>query len=250
MVLSLRWIDDLDISRESPFPQKLHLGTTDRRITPDICSPTRPTRVEIYVRLFREIVLLLCSFCRAFVTRAMASDRSPDMDQAGPSYAPSAPLPGTFFGPSLGISWEKLYDLAPDIPDVMGLRALRPSAAVVKVMSVPDSRCIRVVTPYDHVNIGFHEILLHDMGEEELLFVATNELDYLLRIWAGLVCFCVKIPAGSGMHAEGVQGTVWLYTVRELYTLWQVHPAGFGQAHCLLPHRIRAAVEGDCSGLY
>ena len=26
------------------------------------------------------------------------------------------------------------------LPDVMGLRALRPSAAIVKVMSVPDSR--------------------------------------------------------------------------------------------------------------
>ena len=65
----------------------------------------------------------------------------------------------------------------------MGLRALRPSAAIVKVMSVPDSRCIRVVTPDDHMNIGFHEILLHDMGEEELPFVATSELDYLCRVW-------------------------------------------------------------------
>ena len=98
VVLSLRWIDVLDISRESPIPQKFHLGTTDRRITPDICSPGWSARVEIYLLLLREIVLLLCSFCRAFATRAMASDRSPDMDQAGPSYAPSAPLPGTFFG--------------------------------------------------------------------------------------------------------------------------------------------------------
>ena len=81
------------------------------------------------------------------------------MDQAGPSYTPSDPLPGTFFGLSLDITLEKLYDLAPDIPDVMGLQALRPSAAVVKVMSVLDSQCIRVVTPDDHVNIGFHEIL-------------------------------------------------------------------------------------------
>ena len=69
----------------------------------------------------------------------MASSSLSDMDQAGPS---SDPLPGTFFGPSLDITSEKLYDLAPDIPDVMGLRALRPSASVVKVMSVPDSRCI------------------------------------------------------------------------------------------------------------
>ena len=160
VVLSLRWLDDLDISRDSPNPQKFHLGTTDHRITPDICIPGWSARVEIYLFLLREIVLLLCSFCRAFATRAMVSNRSPDMDQAGPSSAPSAPLPGTFFGHTLDITSDKLYDLA-DIPDVMGLRALRPSAAVVKVMSVPDSRCIRVVTPDDHVNIRFHEILLH-----------------------------------------------------------------------------------------
>ena len=113
----------------------------------------------------------------------MASGRSSDMDQAGLSYAPSDPLPGNFFGLSLDITSQKLYDLAPYIPDVMGLLALRPSTAVVIVMSVPDSRCIRVVTPDDHVNIGFHEILLHDMGEKELPFVAASELDYLCRIW-------------------------------------------------------------------
>ena len=113
----------------------------------------------------------------------MASGRSPDMDQAGPSYAPSDPLPGTFFSLSLDIRSEKLYDLAPGIPDVMGLRALKPNAAIIAAMSVPDSRCFRVVTPDDQVNIGFHEILLHDMGEEELPFIAMSELGYLRRIW-------------------------------------------------------------------
>ena len=43
--------------------------------------------------------------------------------------------------------------------------------------------CTRTVTPDDHVNIGFHEILLHDKGEEVLPFVAMCELDYLRRIW-------------------------------------------------------------------
>ena len=81
---------------------------------------------------FAKIVLIFCYFYRAFAAGAMASGRSYDMDQAGPSYAPSDPLPGKFFGLSLDITSEKLYDLAPDIPDVMGLRALRPSAAVVK----------------------------------------------------------------------------------------------------------------------
>ena len=65
------------------------------------------------------------------------------------------------------------------IPDVMGLRAIQPSAAIGKVMSVPDSRCVRVVTPDDHVNIGFHEILIHDLEEEELPFVALSELGCL-----------------------------------------------------------------------
>ena len=54
---------------------------------------------------------------------------------------------------------------------------------IVKVMSVPDSRCIRVVTPDDHVNIAFHEVLLHDMEAEDLPFVALTELDCLRRIW-------------------------------------------------------------------
>ena len=95
-------------------------------------------------------VLILCYFCRVFAAHFMASSRSPEMDQAGPSYAPSDPLPGTFLGHSFDIRSEKLYDLALDIPDVMGLRALRPSAAIVKVMSVPESRCIRVVTPINY----------------------------------------------------------------------------------------------------
>ena len=122
-------------------------------------------------------LIICCCFFRIFRIRDMASCGLPDREQAGS-------LPGTFLGPSLDIRSEKLYDLAPDIPDVMGLTALWPSVAIVKVMSVRDSQCIRVVTPDDHVACGFHEILLHDMGEEELPFVATSELDYLCRIWA------------------------------------------------------------------
>ena len=111
----------------------------------------------------------------------LSSGRLPAMDQAGTSSAPSAPLLGTFLGLALDMRSDKLYDLVQDIPDVMGLRALRPSAAIVKVISVPDSRCIRVVTPDDHVNIGFHEVLLHDMEDED--FVALSELNYLRLDW-------------------------------------------------------------------
>ena len=105
------------------------------------------------------------------------------MDQASPSSASSAPLAGTFLCLSLDLASDLLYDLAPEIPDAMGLWALRANVAIVKVMSVPNSRCIRVVAPDDHVNIGFHEVLLHDMEEEDLPFVALSELNCLRQIW-------------------------------------------------------------------
>ena len=65
---------------------------------------------------------------------------------------------------------------------MMGLRAIQPSTALAKVMSVPNSRCVRVVTPDDHVNIGFHEILIHDLEEEE--FVTLSELGCLSLDWS------------------------------------------------------------------
>ena len=39
------------------------------------------------------------------------------------------------------------------------------------------------MTPVDLVLRGLHEILLHDMGEEELPFMATGELDCIRRVW-------------------------------------------------------------------
>ena len=76
----------------------------------------------------------------------------PVVNQAGAATSASTPLPGTFLGLALDLRFDKLYDLVDDIPDVMGLRAIQPRAAIVKVMSVPDSRCVRVVTPDDHMN--------------------------------------------------------------------------------------------------
>ena len=67
-------------------------------------------------------------------------------------------------GPLLDIRSERLYDLTPDIPNVMGLRALRPNAAILKVMSVRDSQCIRVVTPDDHVERRFSRNLASRYG--------------------------------------------------------------------------------------
>ena len=50
-------------------------------------------------------------------------------------------------------------------------------------MSVPDSGCVRVVTPDDHVNIGFHEILIHDLAEEEWPLVTLSDLGCLRLEW-------------------------------------------------------------------
>ena len=39
------------------------------------------------------------------------------------------------------------------------------------------------MTPDDHVNIGFHEVLLHDMEDEDLEFMALSELNCLRLDW-------------------------------------------------------------------
>ena len=64
----------------------------------------------------------------------------PMADQAGAAVATTEALPGTFIGLGLDLKSDKPYDLGGAIPDVIRLRA-----AVVKVMSVPDSCCVRVV---------------------------------------------------------------------------------------------------------
>ena len=48
----------------------------------------------------------------------------------------STPLPGTFLGLAFDLASNRLYDLVDDIPNVMGLQTPRPSADIVKVMSV------------------------------------------------------------------------------------------------------------------
>ena len=57
------------------------------------------------------------------------------------------PLPGVFKGFKLNLQSDRLYDLDSAIPNMISLRAIQPDAAVVKVMSIPDNRCIRVVIP-------------------------------------------------------------------------------------------------------
>ena len=107
----------------------------------------------------------------------------PMVTQARSAVATTEPLPGTFMGLGLDLRSDRLQDLGGAIPDVMGLRAIQPKAAVVKVMSVPDSRCVRVIMPDDHLANRFHEILIHDVEDEEPPFVAFSELGCLRLDW-------------------------------------------------------------------
>ena len=150
----------------------------------DYCCSDQNWFIETYIiRSSIEVILIVWYCVGAFKLRDMASDDWADGDEAGPSYASSGPLPGTFLGPALDIRSDSLYELTPELQDVIGLRAIRPDAVVAKVMSVRNSRCIRVVTPDHHVTCGYHEILLHDLGDEDLPFVSISELDYLRRTW-------------------------------------------------------------------
>ena len=108
----------------------------------DTLTTSRPCRrCSFSPRDLPWIVLVVVWFsCCVVWWSTMSSGKLPAVDQAGASPTPSTPLPGTFLGLTLGLGSDRLYDLVKDIPDVMGLRALRPSAAIVKVMSVPDSR--------------------------------------------------------------------------------------------------------------
>ena len=68
----------------------------------------------------------------------------PVVKHARAAVVTTRPMPGTFLGFGLNLRSDKLYDLGGALPDVMGLRATQPRA--------PNR---------------FHEILIHDMEDEE-----------------------------------------------------------------------------------
>ena len=74
-----------------------------------------------------------------------------------------------------------LYDLDTKcIPDVLNLRAQRPEAAVVKVISGKDNQSVRVLIPGEHVGYqGFHDALIHDMVDADAPYVAVSDLSAL-----------------------------------------------------------------------
>ena len=159
----------------------------------------------------------------------------PMLDQAEAATAAAKPLPGTFIGLGLDLRSDKLYDLGGVIPDVVGLRAIQPKVAVMMVMSVPDSRCVRVVVPDDHISNIFHEILIHDMENEEPPFVTLSELGCLRLDWPrALFTFMGRYQFDLDV--------VWFHTVRILCYLWQAYSIQSRQTCCLMPHGVGTAV--------
>ena len=61
-------------------------------------------------------------------------------------------------------------------------------AAVVKVMSGKDSQCVRVLIPDEIVGYqGFHDVLLNDMADADVPYVAVSDLSALRYEWPVLV---------------------------------------------------------------
>ena len=118
---------------------------------------------------FRLILTFCYCFYGFFRELDIASGRSPYGNKADPFHAPTR--------------WAKLYDFAPDIQDAMELGALGPHAIFVKVISLWNSLGSQRIFPSDLALCGLHEFLRYDVGEEELFFMMTDELDYMGRVW-------------------------------------------------------------------
>ena len=107
----------------------------------------------------------------------------PEVDRPRAVDTDSTQPPETFLRHVLEAHFDKLYDLPENIQDVMGLLVLRPSAVVCKVMTVPNSRCVRIVTPDEHVSTSFHEILVNYMGQQDWPQVSLSEIGLLRLDW-------------------------------------------------------------------
>ena len=117
--------------------------------------------------------------CQVWWIVMSSSNMVPEADRPRAVDTDSTQPPETFLRHVLEAHFDKLYDLLENIQDVMGLQALRPSAVVCKVMTVPNNRCVRIVTPDEHVSTGFHEILVNDMGQQDWPQVNLSEIGCL-----------------------------------------------------------------------
>ena len=141
----------------------------------------RDTRVEdiTWIRL----TYFWFNNCLVWWIAMSSSNIIPEADRSSAVDTDSTQPPGSFLRHVLKSHSDRLYDLPEDITDVMGLQALRPSAEVCKVMAVPNSSCVRVVTPNEHVSTGFHEILIHDMAKEDWPLVTLSDIGCLRLDW-------------------------------------------------------------------
>ena len=121
--------------------------------------------------------------CQVWWIVMSSSNMVPEADRPRAVDTDSTQPPETFLRHVLEAHFDKLYDLPENIQDVMGLQALRPSAVVCKVMTVPNSRCVRIVTPDEHVSTGFHEILVNDMGQQDWPQVNLSDIGCLRLYW-------------------------------------------------------------------
>ena len=104
-----------------------------------------------------------------------------------------------------------LYDLDTRyIPDVLGLRARRPEAAVVKVMLRKDNRCVRVLIPDENVgHQGFHDVLLNDMADADAPYVAVSDLSALRQDWPAMVISGMTLTSvGTGTNVPQLQEAI------------------------------------------
>ena len=145
-------------------------------------------------------------------------------------------------GLGLDLRSDRLYDLVGDIPDAMRLRAIQPSAAIVNVMSVPDSHCIRVVTP--------------DLADEELPFVAVSNLGCLRLDWPKTLStfmsryqFDLDQMRRECRHRFGStqSGACTTYTAESEQTC-RLIPHGAGAA-VAMPSDLVYSLEGNSPGL-
>ena len=94
-------LESVDVSQDR------HCRTTVVRIMPDICYPRLIWCIEEYVVRSSIIVVPIIWYgFRVFRVRAMASDRLPDREEAGPSCTPSGP-----FGRRVCMSWRRTFQM-------------------------------------------------------------------------------------------------------------------------------------------
>ena len=178
------WYISAGVRTVSPF--RLCLVNGSHLFVPPVCCGLVLWESRVLdVLLLSTVIVCSRAFHAQWWSCIMPSGTGlPDMVQAGVASATEEPIPGIFRGFDLTLQSDSLYDLDTGVPDVIGLRAVQPDAAVVKLMSIPNNRCIRVVIPDDNVGTdGFHEVLIHDMADADSPYVPISDLGYLRLDW-------------------------------------------------------------------